>query len=335
MFLEKDFLANIKIEAETIQLSQPRFFVWIGLKWKCEIQGRGDFIIMNYYTLIESLIGRIELSNQEIQKYENYKKGREGEDKFISILKSINHVEYIYNLQLKNNQYYQYDFIVITDKVIYQFEIKNYYGAYEFKDGNLIGQNGFIIKYPSAQLERNEYYLEHIITKLNIQRIVKSYLVFTNDKFTLSGDTNDDLFILPTQIKKINQLIQNNEPQNNYLIKTTLQTLHDPFEDEFNQYPIYKFENVKPGIRCTYCMNIIERSLENKQKMITCHNCYTTVSRKELILKTLEELLCIKGAPFTMREARKWCNGVHRNTLLYIMKGHFKVKLKNKTKVYY
>lgn len=32
MFLEKDFLANIKIEAETIQLSQPRFFVWIGLK---------------------------------------------------------------------------------------------------------------------------------------------------------------------------------------------------------------------------------------------------------------------------------------------------------------
>ncbi|HAL10561.1 MAG TPA: hypothetical protein DCO67_11435 [Staphylococcus sp.] len=82
-------------------------------------------------------------------------------------------------------------------------------------------------------------------------------------------------------------------------------------------------------------MNIIERSLENKQKMITCHNCYTTLSRKELILKTLEELLCIKDAPFTMREARKWCNGVHRNTLLYIMKGHFKVKLKNKTKVYY
>lgn len=36
-----------------------------------------------------------------------------------------------------------------------------------------------------------------------------------------------------------------------------------------------------------------------------------------------------------MKEARKWCNGVHRNTLSYIMKGHFNMITQGNTKVYY
>ncbi len=295
----------------------------------------GAFMSKNYYNLIESLIGRTSIKQQDIQKYETYKKGKEGENKFLELLSCIENVEYIYNLQLRNNQDYQYDFIVITDKIIYQFEIKNYYGSYEFKNGNLIGQSGFIIKYPTAQLERNEYYLELLIKRLNIQRMIKSYLVFINENFKLTGKVNNDLIILPTQLNKVKHLIRNENPQQNHLINTSLQKLNSPFEDEYHQYPKFKFENINPGIRCTHCKNIISETLKEKQKMITCNFCFSRISRKKLILKTLEELLCIKGEPFTMREARKWCNGIHRNTLSYIMKEEFKVKMKNKTKVYY
>lgn len=289
----------------------------------------------NYYSVIESLIGRTYISPQDIQKYENYKKGKEGERKFLEMLKSINQLEYIYDLQLRSTQNYQFDFIVITDKIIYQFEIKNYFGKYEFNNGNLICDNDFVIKYPLAQLDRNEYILKKLLYKLGIERTIKSYIVFINGNCSIKGEIDEDTIILPNQLNKVRHILKSKNTLDNHLLKTTLQNLHTPFEDDYHQYPKYEFPKLKPGIRCTKCNNIIDTPLKNKQKLITCSNCYDEIPRKELILKTLEELMCLKGAAFSMSEARKWCNGVHRNTLSYIMKGHFKMITHGHTKLYY
>ncbi|MFI3378455.1 hypothetical protein, partial [Mammaliicoccus sciuri] len=134
---------------------------------------------------------------------------------------------------------------------------------------------------------------------------------------------------------KVRHLLKNNNSPNNSIIKTTLQNLHTPFEDDYHQYPNYEFNKLKPGIRCTQCNNIIDTPLKNKKKIITCSNCFNEIPRKELILNTLDELMYLKGAPFNMKEARKWCNGVHRNTLSYIMKEHFNMITQGNTKVYY
>lgn len=289
----------------------------------------------NYYSVIGSLIGRTYISPQDIQKYETYKKGKEGERKFLEILNSIDQLEFIYDLQLQSTQNYQFDFIVITDKIIYQFEIKNYFGKYEFNNGNLICDNGFVIKYPLAQLDRNDYILNKVLDKLDIERTIKSYIIFINGNFSMKGKIDEETIILPNQLNKVRHLLNNNNSPNNSIIKTTLQNLHTPFEDDYHQYPNYEFNKLKPGIRCTQCNNIIDTPLKNKKKIITCTNCFNEIPRKELILNTLDELMYLKGAPFNMKEARKWCNGVHRNTLSYIMKGHFKMITQGNTKVYY
>lgn len=52
--------------------------------------------------MIGSLIGRTYISPQDIQKYETYKKGKEGERKFLEILNSIDQLEFnmIYNFKV-------------------------------------------------------------------------------------------------------------------------------------------------------------------------------------------------------------------------------------------
>ncbi|WP_323703731.1 nuclease-related domain-containing protein [Mammaliicoccus sp. Dog046] len=287
----------------------------------------------DFHRLIESLMKRTELSQDILQKYDNYKKGKEGEEKFLKVLQSIKGLNYIYNLQMKNS--YQFDFIVVTDQCIYQFEIKNYSGNYEYRNGNLITQNDLVIKYPFAQLDRNEHFLRQVLKSLNIHHKVKSYVVFTNDYFRMTGDTDTSFMIFPTQLNYLKQLLLNSTYEQTHSLTTSLKNLNQPFNHDYYIRPNYQFENVKPGIRCTHCLNIIEYELEYKKKEVTCHFCKEKSNRKALILNTLNELFLIKGEPFTMREARIWCNGIHRNSLAAIIKGNFKAKRHNKTIVYY
>nr|WP_263314855.1 nuclease-related domain-containing protein [Mammaliicoccus sp. Marseille-Q6498] len=290
---------------------------------------------VEFFKIMEALIGRAELDYSDLQKYDKIKKGKEGERKFLSHLNTNTEMNYIYNLEVPQSDDYQFDFLVISDDYIYQFEIKNYFGKYNFQNGKLKGQNGFLIKDPFFQIERNEELLERIIFHYNLQRKVKSYVVFVNDTFKLTGDIQDDRMILPSQLNKVTHLIKNNNPEQNAAIKNLLQKLNQPFQEKYTVYPDYEFEKVKPGLRCLHCKSIMEEKPDSKAKKHICSYCYSESYRRDLILNTLEELLIIKRKPFSMREARKWCNGIHRNTISHIINKEFKIKYINKTKVFY
>ena len=82
----------------------------------------------------------------------------------------------------------------------------------------------------------------------------------------MKGKIDEETIILPNQLNKVRHLLKNSNSPNNSIIKTTLQNLHTPFEDDYHQYPNYEFNKLKPGIRCTQCNNIIDTPLKNKKE---------------------------------------------------------------------
>ncbi|PTJ97910.1 nuclease-related domain-containing protein, partial [Mammaliicoccus sciuri] len=91
-----------------------------------------------FLTYIDALQNRVdELPENIDEQYQVTKQGYEGEKAFAQILESYGAEWWLYDLQIKNYNHIQFDFVVITDDAIIQFEIKNYTGDYYFENHKL------------------------------------------------------------------------------------------------------------------------------------------------------------------------------------------------------
>ena len=88
--------------------------------------------------IFESLNTRMNLLSQDKQNYINLKKGFEGEEMFDSLTEILDCDCYILNdLRLMfNNSVFQIDTLIIFQKIIQVFEVKNYDGDFFTKRVN-------------------------------------------------------------------------------------------------------------------------------------------------------------------------------------------------------
>ncbi|WP_239732865.1 nuclease-related domain-containing protein [Mammaliicoccus sp. P-M55] len=116
---------------------------------------------------LKSIIGRAELSDNLFNKVQNKSSGNDGERYFNAILNCMEHIVYINDFQFTLNNQVQIDMLVIDDRAIYLFEIKNYKGIYYLEDTFFKNNYGNSITSP---LFKSKEQRMNFITCVNISR---------------------------------------------------------------------------------------------------------------------------------------------------------------------
>lgn len=83
-----------------------------------------------YIQYLLAVEDRITLQENDRINLFRYKSGLSGERMFYNLLKNILEGIKIWDITLDNNGSSQYDFLIVVDKVIYHFDVKNYSGVY-------------------------------------------------------------------------------------------------------------------------------------------------------------------------------------------------------------
>ena len=154
--------------------------------------------------ILESLDTRMNLLSEDKQNYINLKKGFEGEEMFDSLTEKLDCDCYILNdLRLKfNNSIFQIDTLIIFQKIIRVFEVKNYEGDFFYEEDKLYIKNKTEIKDPLLQLSRSESLLRQLFQSLGYSIPIEGSVVFINPEFTIYQAPLDAPIIFPTQLNR-------------------------------------------------------------------------------------------------------------------------------------
>ncbi|WP_414049488.1 nuclease-related domain-containing protein [Macrococcus animalis] len=108
---------------------------------------------------LEEVHGRTHMTETDRRKYYNLKIGYEGEKKVYDYLNQFKQGVCIWDVRLDISGEIQYDFFVIVNGIIFVLEIKNYYGNYTYKDGNLKSESGFVSRdvFSHSSNERDKF----------------------------------------------------------------------------------------------------------------------------------------------------------------------------------
>lgn len=281
-------------------------------------------LIINY---VDALRGRIDKIPDQLEElYTIWKQGYIGEKEFSEILNEQKSETWLHDLQFKNYNQVQLDFIVVTDEAIIQFEIKNYTGDYYYENGKLFRSTGYVAKDLIHQFEVSDETLKRIVKKYKIDRKVISYIVFINPTFTLYGDLRSRInILLYSELHKLKDMFGANfKYDENVWICKKLKSLHQPFITSYLYFEKVEFSKVIGGLKCISCNKIIEPSeIFNVRKYVKCKKCGTISSRYAIVLQFLKELYLLKGEPFSINEAEKW-TGVSNSAIKRILYKKFK-----------
>ena len=270
---------------------------------------------------------RKELTEKEAFYYLNLEKGYEGEVKFDQLTETLREDRYIINDLLfeVNNSYFQIDSLIISQRVIYLIDIKNYYGDFYLNSDKLYTvKNNREYKNPIDQLKRSTTLFNQLLKEHKHNYLVESFIIFINPEFTLYQVPIDQPIIFPTQINRFIDELNNTPSQLNIGHKNLAQdllSLHIP-KNPFATFPEYDYDHLQKGVYCKNC-----RSLLNvvKNKLFVCRNCGEMEKIEFTILRGIEEFrLLFPERKITTQNIYEWCNlDLHRKTFYRVLKKNY------------
>lgn len=289
---------------------------------------------MNSQTYLLALKNRI-IQDKLDEDTRNYIKGLEGELFIKDILDEYPDLHYLYDFHISHKNRVQIDFLIVTDDAICHFEVKHYSGDYTIKDGQLMNEFGNMFYTPFQQLRRANHELNHLISHLNINKPLHSYLIFSNPKFTLKGTMpNQFNILLPTELHKLKYMFKNNHTIENANILHMFQQEHSDFSHLYNNIKKVPIASIKSGLKCPKCKRLNTVEVEERKKYLRCKFCHVEISRNKLYLYNLMEFYICKGEPFTLSEAQKWCGVENSLTIRRVLDKNFRF-INKKPKKYY
>ncbi|WP_246277182.1 nuclease-related domain-containing protein [Neobacillus endophyticus] len=154
--------------------------------------------------LFEILNPRMSLSKDVLQSYLSLKKGYEGEFMFASMAEKLQCECLILNglLLEVNGTKFQIDSTMITQKIIYMSEVKNFKSDFYFENERFYLLDGTEQKNPLLQLERSTSLLRQFFQNLNVTIPLESWIIFINPLFTLYQAPRNKPIILPNQVDR-------------------------------------------------------------------------------------------------------------------------------------
>lgn len=281
---------------------------------------------------------RMELSEKEKYYYQNLQRGYDGEVKFDLISCQLKDDRYIINdlLLEVNNSYFQIDKLIISNDAILLLDIKNFEGDFYLDSDKLYSvKTGRECKNPIDQIKRSSTLFRQLLQNYKLSYLVEPSIIFINPEFTLYQAPMDEPFILPTQVNRfLNNL--NNTPSilndgHKKLAKKliTLHKTHNPY----TKLPHYNFDQVQKGTYCIKCKSFL---VTLNKKKIVCQKCDTQENAHDAILRNVEEFkLLFPDRKVTTQSIYEWCKvDLSQKTIYRILNKHFS-KLGNKRYSYY
>lgn len=284
-----------------------------------------------YLDAITNRLNHVELD----QITKSFLKGMEGEVILELILNQIHNLPYLYNLNLNYINQIQIDFLVIDDLYIYHLEVKHYSGDYRIQDDQFINQFGNMFNTPFAHIQRANFEIKQFIRHFNLNRELKSILVFTHPTFTLKSPPPSNVnVILPTELYKFKKMFKNFKTKENHQILSVFEENRADFSNIYNNIEKVPMKYIIPGLKCPKCKTINNLKVMHKKKFLYCVCCQSEWQRQYIYSFNLKELYICKKEAFTLKEAETWCGVSNTLTIRRVAEKYFK-SVDKKPKKYY
>ncbi len=208
-----------------------------------------------------------------------------------------------------NNTVAQIDSVLISNKTIYLFEVKNYEGDFYIEEDRWYTVYNSEIKNPIHQLKRTESLLKQVLKELGFTFSLKSFVIFINPNFHLYQAPLNLPVIFPGQLKRT--LTEFNEKS----MKTTVKhsKLAEKLLSVHSKNPIYKWmsdysdKSITKGIICLSCNSIFHKKAVSR-RYLTCSRCGQKENIDDAILRTVREFQVLyPDCKITTKVIQEWC----------------------------
>lgn len=288
---------------------------------------------------MDALSRRMSLEPKDKNYYNSLVLGYEGEVFFDRKVKETISKEALYIADLLidvNGKSAQIDALLITDKCIYVFEIKNYSGEYTYNENDLQNSNGYLISNPVDQLKRSLTLLTQLLKQWNVSIPISGKVVFVNQSFTLFMKEAHDNIILPTQL---NSFLVNLNGQANSLSSTSrvigkrLLNINKKEVLYQKQLPLYNYSELKKGIKCIQCNSF---NIMQTQRSCVCQDCRQQMRLSDCILSAIDEYRVLNHQKqLKTVDIYEWSGRkISKYKISNILKSHYK-KVGNGQATYY
>ncbi|HLR01250.1 MAG TPA: nuclease-related domain-containing protein [Virgibacillus sp.] len=265
--------------------------------------------------IFETLKGRMTLPPDSSTFYHSLQKGYEGEMRWHKTLQKFLSSESIvlYDLLLdRNDSLFQLDCIIIQQRTIKHLEVKNFEGDFVKNDNKFFMlPEKKEVSNPLIQINRGQRLMNELLKQQGYHFPIESYVVFVHTEFALYQLQREIPIILPTQINRfINKINQTHSKIN---------TIHHKLAEKLlslrtsrplsNRLPKYEFNQLKNGIQCLNCRGWLA---ENKTgRKLICDLCGGIESRESSVLRNIEEFRTLfPDKKITTESIFVWCGGI-------------------------
>lgn len=261
--------------------------------------------------LLESLAIRM-ASNEQLEKYLMREgKGHTGERQLLNELKKLNTEHMILSdlyFETHSGQKFQIDHLLVIGNVLFIYEVKNYEGEWNYGNELFTKGTNFSCPNPLIQLTRTKNCFKQFLQDLSLANCeVKAAVVFINSHFTLFNVPVGKPLLLPTQIHHHIQTMDQFPPITDSLRVVVQELLRNKAKAEpfRKNIPLYRFEELKKGIRCRACGDIV---VPLNTKFYRCSNCSSTGNLTQAILDAAREFqLLFPNMKLTVSSLYEWC----------------------------
>lgn len=275
---------------------------------------------IHYYSALKN---RSHMTVEQQDDYVTQFYGYIGEMQFVDLLRNINSVVLwdisLYHQYLKRAQF---DVIVLYERKLIHYDVKNYKGHFHLQGNQLLEQYGKKLKQPDDQLFRAEEIMRKVFEEHGIPYEIESYVVFINKDFYLAGEHRPHWLTTGQLNRHLKRYMRTNHNiEENIEVGNFLMCQHDP-KQNVNLPVKADINDIKRGIKCSECLQLQSVTYE-KKKYHHCSACGKKFSMHSLLFHNLQELYYLKGEPFTLKEAVEWCDYPPRTSVHRILKKYF------------
>ncbi|WP_421385397.1 nuclease-related domain-containing protein [Bacillus salacetis] len=237
---------------------------------------------------------------------------------------------------MPSTTFVQIDTLLLSSKVIYLFEVKNYEGDHLLEGDNLLrAADRSDAKNPILQLKRSEPVLQSILNNLGCKIPIQPIAVFVNPRFHLYNAPQDLPIIYPTQLERFIEklkktpsfLKRDHIELGKKLISSTVA------ENPYTQLPEYRYDELRKGIVCPGCGMFYR---EYVRSTLTCGFCGGRESAHAAVIRSIEEFkLLFPGVRITVSLVMDWCDIIkEKKTIRKILQTEYTLNNKGRGSYY-
>lgn len=272
--------------------------------------------------LFQFLRVRKKLEIEEENNFTYLEKGWLGEKQFDNMLLDLpNECLILNNLLLKvNNTFFQIDSLLLTQKKINIFEVKNYEGDYFFKNDRLHMISGKEIKNPHIQITRSESLFRQLLQELRFNIAVESQVIFINPEFYLYEAPVNAPFVFHAQLgrflKNLNETVSASTISGSHMrFAEKLASLHIT-QNPYSRLPAYTYEELEKGIVCRGGCGCLDLEDSNRHTLI-CKKCGFVEGKESAILRSIEEFrFLFPEKRITVDVIYNWCKVIKSKKII-------------------